>query len=87
MSNPSPPTSDFSTRERPTGRSRRRQHDGMAFRPRLDVTSAARRQLRPALADVPEPFVLYRGTALALRLARRTKAAATSLDARRPAVR
>ena len=35
---------DFSTRERPTGRSRR-QHDGMAFRPRLDVLPAARRQL------------------------------------------
>ena len=58
----------------------------MAFRPRLDVLSAAQRRLWPALADVPEPFVLYGGTALALRLAHRTSVdfdffAAEPLDA------
>ena len=34
----------------------------MTFRPRLGVLPAAQRQLWPALADVPEPFVLYGGT-------------------------
>ena len=56
------------------------------FRPRLDVLPAAQRRLWPALADVPEPFVLYGGTALALRLAHRTSVdfdffAAEALDA------
>ena len=41
----------------------------MTFRPRLDVLPAAQRRLWPALADVPDTFVLYGGTALALRLA------------------
>ena len=58
----------------------------MTFRPRLDVLPAAQRRLWPALADVPEPFVLYGGTALALRLAHRTSVdfdffAADALDA------
>ena len=43
----------------------------MTFRPRLDVLPAAQRRLWPALADVPDTFVLYGGTALALRLAHR----------------
>ena len=52
----------------------------MTFRPRLDVL--------PALADVPEPFVLYGETALALRLVHRTSVdfgffAAEALDADR----
>ena len=60
----------------------------MTFRPRLDVLPAAQRQLWPALADVPEPFVLYGGTALALRLAHRASVdfdffAAEALDADR----
>ena len=58
----------------------------MTFRPRLDVLPAAQRRLWPALADVSEPFVLYGGTALALRPAHRTSVdfvffAAEALDA------
>ena len=57
----------------------------MTFRPRLDVLPTAQRRLWPTLADVPEPFVLYGGTALALRLAHRTSVdfdfAAKPLDA------
>ena len=58
----------------------------MRFRPRLDVLPAAQRRLWPTLADVPEPFVLYGGTALALWLAHRTSVdfvffAAEALDA------
>ena len=60
----------------------------MTFRPRLDVLPAAQRRLWPAPADVPEPFVLYGGTALALRLAHRASVdfdffAAEALDADR----
>ena len=58
----------------------------ITFRPRLDVLPAAQRRLWPALADVPDTFVLYGGTALALRLAHRTSVdfdffAAKPLDA------
>ena len=63
--------------------SRHRPHDGMTFRPRLDLLPAAQRRLWPALAEVPEPFVLHGGTALA----HRAKAAASSPAARRPSVR
>ena len=60
----------------------------MTFRTRLDVLPAVQRRLWPALADVPEPFVLYGGTALALWLAHRTSVdfdffAAEALDADR----
>ena len=44
----------------------------MTFRPRLDILQEPQRELWPALADVPAEFVLYGGTALALRLAHRT---------------
>ena len=58
----------------------------MTFRLRLDVLPAAQRRLWPALADVPDTFVLYGGTALALRLAHRASVdfdfcAAEPLDA------
>jgi hypothetical protein len=43
----------------------------VSFTPRLDVLPAAQRALWPELAAVPESFVLYGGTALALRLAHR----------------
>jgi hypothetical protein len=42
------------------------------FSPRLDVLSPAQLQLWPELSSVPEDFVLYRGTALALHLGHRT---------------
>ncbi len=41
------------------------------FTPRLEVLPAPQRQLWPALREVPAHFVLYGGTALALRLAHR----------------
>ena len=44
----------------------------MTFKPRLDILSDEQRRLWPALADVPESFVLYGGTGLALRLGHRT---------------
>ena len=44
----------------------------MTFVPRLDILPDEQRALWPALARVPESFVLYSGTALALRLAHRT---------------
>jgi hypothetical protein len=44
----------------------------VTFRPRLDVLPAAQRALWPELASVPRRYVLYGGTALALRLAHRT---------------
>jgi hypothetical protein len=40
--------------------------------PRLDILPAARRALWPELAEIPPDFVLYGGTALALRLGHRT---------------
>lgn len=40
--------------------------------PRLDILPAAQRSLWPELAEVPAGFVLYGGTALALRLAHRS---------------
>ncbi|MEO8493602.1 MAG: nucleotidyl transferase AbiEii/AbiGii toxin family protein [Planctomycetota bacterium] len=42
------------------------------FVPRLDALPAAQQRLWPELIDVPRQFVLYGGTALALRLAHRT---------------
>jgi hypothetical protein len=42
------------------------------FAPRLDVLPAAQRALWPELACLPSGFVLYGGTALALRLGHRT---------------
>lgn len=44
----------------------------MTFRPRLDVLPPAQRALWPELFAVPPRYVLYGGTALALRLAHRT---------------
>ena len=44
----------------------------MTFEPRLDVLPDEQRALWPALASVPDAFVLYGGTALALRLGHRT---------------
>ena len=44
----------------------------MTFEPRLDILPGEQRALWPALARVPESFVLYGGTALALRLGHRT---------------
>ncbi len=44
----------------------------MTFKPRLDILPEVQRALWPALASVPETFVLYEGTALALRLGHRT---------------
>jgi hypothetical protein len=41
------------------------------FTPRLEVLPTAQRALWPRLADVPRSFVLYGGTALALRLGHR----------------
>lgn len=43
-----------------------------AFHPRLDVLPPAQRALWPELASVPRGFVLYGGTALALRFGHRT---------------
>lgn len=43
----------------------------MPFQPRLDVLSTPARRLWPELIATPEHFVLYGGTALALRLAHR----------------
>ena len=43
----------------------------MTLSPRLDVLPDAQRALWPALASVPRSFVLYGGTALALRLGHR----------------
>lgn len=40
--------------------------------PRLDILPAAQRALWPELAEIPPDFVLYGGTALALRLGHRT---------------
>ena len=42
------------------------------FRPNLAVLPDQQRRLWPALADVPDSFVLYGGTALALRLGHRS---------------
>jgi hypothetical protein len=39
--------------------------------PRLDVLPASQRKLWPALAEIPEHYVLYGGTAIALRLGHR----------------
>src|SRR5882757_48362 len=41
------------------------------FRPRLDILPAAQKRLWPELAQTPDHFTLYRGTAIALRLAHR----------------
>lgn len=43
----------------------------MSFAPRLDILPAPQQQLWPELAQVPRKFVLYGGTALALRLGHR----------------
>jgi len=55
---------------------------------RLDILPLSQRQLWPALASVPNHFVLYGGTALALRLAHRASVdfdffSSESLDAER----
>ncbi len=44
------------------------------FDPRLDVLPAAQRRLWDELGDTPPEFVLYGGTALALRLGHRKSA-------------
>ena len=41
------------------------------FRPKIDILPPQQRQLWPALAGLPSNFVLYGGTALALRLGHR----------------
>lgn len=43
----------------------------MTLSPRVDILPACQRQLWPELASVPRSFVLYGGTALALRLGHR----------------
>jgi hypothetical protein len=45
---------------------------GIPMIPRLDILPAAQRALWPELAEIPPDFVLYGGTALALRLGHRT---------------
>ena len=42
------------------------------LRPKLDVLPAAQRALWPALNDIPDSYILYGGTALALRLGHRS---------------
>lgn len=44
----------------------------MTFKPTLDILPREQRQLWPALSDIPDCFVLYGGTALALRLGHRS---------------
>ncbi len=44
----------------------------MTFKPLLHMLPKAQRALWPALASIPDSFVLYGGTALALRLGHRT---------------
>lgn len=44
----------------------------MTFKPVLDILPGEQRKLWPQLSDVPECFVLYGGTALALRLGHRS---------------
>lgn len=44
----------------------------MTFKPVLDILPREQRVLWPALSDIPECFVLYGGTALALRLGHRS---------------
>jgi len=44
------------------------------FSPRLEILPAAQRRLWPELAETPAEFTLYRGTAIALRLAHRQSA-------------
>src|SRR5580704_5872851 len=46
-------------------------HQPSRFTPRLDILPAAQRRLWPELKAVPEGFVLYGGTALALHLGHR----------------
>jgi Nucleotidyl transferase AbiEii toxin, Type IV TA system len=43
-----------------------------AFEPRLDILPPAQLRLWPELADTPDEFTLYGGTAIALRLGHRT---------------
>ena len=43
----------------------------MSFKPRLDALPDQQRELWPALSQVPDSFVLYGGTAIALRLGHR----------------
>ena len=42
------------------------------FYPRMDILPAAQKRLWPELSEVPDEFVLYGGTALALHLGHRT---------------
>lgn len=44
----------------------------MTFKPFLDVLPEEQRRLWPALSDIPDSFILYGGTALALRLGHRS---------------
>src|SRR3954453_14833736 len=44
----------------------------MMFAPNLDVLPGSQRALWPELADTPKHFVLYGGTAIALRLGHRS---------------
>jgi len=41
------------------------------FSPRLDILPAAQRRLWPELSSTPDHFILYGGTAIALRLGHR----------------
>ncbi len=49
----------------------RRESSEPMFQPRLDILPPPQKALWPELAEVPENFVLYGGTALALRLGHR----------------
>lgn len=42
------------------------------LQPRVDILPAAQQRLWPELAQTPDHLILYRGTAIALRLAHRT---------------
>jgi hypothetical protein len=48
------------------------------FTPRLDILPASQRRLWPELGAVPDEFVVYRGTALALHLGHRDREYFTS---------
>ena len=53
-------------------RCRRGAHAAVTFSPRLDILPDEQRTLWPELARVPKSFVLYGGTAVAIRLGHRT---------------
>ncbi|MEG2185298.1 MAG: nucleotidyl transferase AbiEii/AbiGii toxin family protein, partial [Cloacibacillus sp.] len=44
----------------------------MVFQPKVEILPAAQRELWPLLSEVPQDFVLYGGTAVALWFGHRT---------------